>query len=211
VVNRFKVAKHFRLRIDDGLFRWERCQQTIDREQALDGIYVVRTSEPTDRLSPEDAVRQYKNLAQLERAFRCLKGIDLRLRPIGHRTDPHVRAHIFLCLLAYYVEWHMRKAWAPLLFDDEELDENRSKRDPVAPARPSQSAKKKKTTRRTADGLPVHSFDTLLADLGTRCRNRCRTKTAKTTFTFDQVSDPSPLQARALELLGVCPVRGNPE
>jgi hypothetical protein len=211
VVNRFKVAKHFRLTIDDGLFHWERCQRTIDREQALDGIYVVRTSEPSDRLSPEDAVRQYKNLAQLERAFRCLKGIDLRLRPIGHRTEDHVRAHIFLCLLAYYVQWHMRKAWAPLLFDDEELDENRNRRDPVAPARPSRSAKKKKTTRRTADGLPVHSFDTLLADLGTRCRNRCRTKTGKTTFTFDQLSEPSPLQARALELLGVCPVRGNPK
>jgi transposase len=208
VVNRFKVAKHFELVIEDGRFEWARNADAIAREAALDGIYVIRTSEPSQRLSAEDTVRSYKNLSHVERAFRTLKGIDLRVRPIRHRTEDHVRAHIFLCLLAYYVEWHMRKAWAPLLFDDEELDADRQIRDPVAPAKPSRSATKKKTTRRTTDGLPVHSFDTLLAELGTRCRNRCRTKTGKTGFIFDQISDPSPLQKRALELLRVCPVRG---
>jgi len=207
VINRFKMAKHFSLTIEDNRFEWARNEEAIAAEAALDGIYVIRTSEPAERLSAEDTVRSYKNLSHVERAFRTLKGIDLRVRPIRHRTEDHVRAHIFLCLLAYYVEWHMRKAWAPLLFDDEELDADRKTRDPVAPAKPSRSAKKKKTSRRTDDGLPIHSFQTLLAELGTRCRNRCRTKTGKTGFTFDQVSAPSPLQKRALELLEVCPVR----
>jgi hypothetical protein len=207
VINQFKMAKHFTLTIEDNRFEWARNEETIAIEAALDGIYVIRTSEPAERLSAEDTVRSYKNLSHVERAFRTLKGVDIRVRPIRHRTEDHVRAHIFLCLLTYYVEWHMRKAWAPLLFDDEELDADRKTRDPVAPAQPSRSAKKKKTSRRTADGLPIHSFQTLLADLATRCRNRCRTKTGKTGFTFDQISDPSPLQKRALELLGVCPVR----
>jgi transposase len=208
VINQFKMAKHFTLTIEDNRFEWARNAETIAIEAALDGIYVIRTSEPAERLSAEDTVRSYKNLSHVERAFRTLKGVDIRVRPIRHRTEDHVRAHIFLCLLTYYVEWHMRKAWAPLLFDDEELDADRKTRDPVAPAQPSRSAKKKKTTRRTTDGLPVHSFATLLAALATRTRNRCRTTTGKTTFTFDQISEPTPLQKRAFELLGMCPVRG---
>jgi transposase len=125
VVNRYKVGKHFTMTIGEGTFSYERDEEKIRQEEALDGIYVIRTSEPAERLSAEDTVRSYKNLAQVERAFRSLKGIDLLIRPIWHHTENHVRAHLFLCMLAYYVEWHMRKALAPLLFDDEELDENR--------------------------------------------------------------------------------------
>jgi hypothetical protein len=204
VANRYKVAKHFHLTIEDHRFHWQRNQQSLAREQALDGLYVVRTSEPSERLTADNAVRQYKNLSQVEQAFRCLKGMDILVRPIRHRTDDHVRAHIFLCFLAYYVQWHMRKAWAPLLFEDEELDANRRRRDPVAPAKPSRSVRRKKATRLTADGFPVHSFDTLLADLATRCRNLCRTKLPKHSYTFTQITQPTPLQRRALDLLGLC-------
>ena len=155
VINRFKMAKHFTWTIKDGAFDWSRNQDSIQQEAALDGIYVVRTSEPAARLSAEDAVRGYKDLARVEQAFRCLKGIDLRVRPIRHRTEDHVRAHIFLCVLAYYVEWHLRQAWMELLFQDEELDKACRRRDPVAAARPSASVQAKKRTRRTPDGPQV--------------------------------------------------------
>jgi len=207
VINRFKVAKHFELTIADGVFRWSRREASIQREAEMDGIYVVRTSEPKKRLSAEDTVRGYKSLAQVERAFRCLKGVDLRVRPIFHRTEDHVRAHVFLCVLAYYVEWHMRQAWAELLFQDEELTEGRAKRDPVAPAEPSTSAKRKKTERQTAQGLPVHSFETLLEHLAQRSRNTCRLTSEPAGATFDQLTEQTPLQARAMELLGLLPVR----
>ena len=174
VIGRFKMGKHFTWTIEDGAFDWSRREDAIRQEAALDGIYVVRTTEPVARLSPEDAVRGYKSLARVEETFRCLKGSDLRIRPIRHRTEDHVRAHVFLCVLAYYVEWHLRQAWAGLLFQDEELDEARRRRDPVAAARPSVSAQEKKRTRRTPDGLPVQSWDTLLAHLATRTRNDCR-------------------------------------
>lgn len=203
VLNRFKVAKHFELTIADGVLRWQRRPDSIPREAALDGVYVVRTSETSSRCSGEDAVRRYKSLAQVERAFRCLKGIDLRIRPIHHRTADHVRAHILLCMLAYYLEWHMRQALAPLLFEDEELVRDRKRRDPVAPAEPSNSAKRKKVEHVTADKLPVHSFETLLAALATRCRNTCRLPADASGATFQQLTEPSPLQARAFELLGV--------
>jgi len=207
VINRFKVAKHYALTIEDGRFEWQRDHTSVAQEAALDGIYVIRTSEPAQRLSSDDTVRSYKRLTLVERLFRTLKGIDLRIRPIFHRLDPRVRSHIFLCLLASYVEWHMRKAWAPLLFDDEELDHRRTRRNPIAPAQPSPSAKRKKRERTTNDGLPVHSFQTLLADLANHTRNVCRTRTGKHTATVVQYSDLSPLQARALQLLEVCPVR----
>jgi len=202
VLGRFKVAKHFTLTIADGVFVWARREETIRREADLDGIYVVRTSEPAERLSAPDAVRTYKSLALVERAFRCLKGVDLLVRPIFHRTEDHVRAHIFLCMLAYYVEWHMREAWAPLLFHDEELREQRSQRDPVAPAQPSPSARRKKSTRRSSEGVPLHSFKTLLAELASRCRNTCRVNTDPPS-TFTTITDPTPRQARALQLLGL--------
>jgi transposase len=203
VLNRFKVAKHFSLTIADGVFGWAQREESIRREGELDGIYVVRTSESSQQCSAQDTVRRYKSLAQVERAFRCLKGLDLRIRPIRHRTADHVRAHIFLCLLAYYVEWHMRKALAPLLFDDEELDGDRTRRDPVAPAQASLSAKRKKVQRRTPDGFEVHSFRTLLQVLGTRCRNLCQIASDPKGVTFQQLTELTPIQARALQLLGL--------
>ncbi|OGP93318.1 MAG: hypothetical protein A2157_14390 [Deltaproteobacteria bacterium RBG_16_47_11] len=174
VIGRYKMAKHFTITIGEGTFSYERNEASIDQEEALDGIYVIRTSEPAERLSAEDTVRSYKSLTRVEQAFRSMKGIDLLIRPIWHHTENHVRAHIFICMLAYYVEWHMRKTLAPLLFDDEELDENRKTRDPVKPVKPSASAKQKKVQKLTLEGLVVQSFDTLLEELGTRCRNRCR-------------------------------------
>jgi len=203
VLNRFKVGKHFSLTIADGVFTWSRREEAIRREAELDGVYIVRTSEPRNRCSAADTVRRYKSLTQVERAFRTLKGMDLRVRPIHHRTEDHVRAHIFMCTLAYYVEWHMRQALAPLLFDDEELPQNRRRRDPVAPAESSASAQHKKLTRITADGLTVQSFPTLLRHLATRCRNTCRIPSAPSGTTFQQLTEPTPLQARALQLLGL--------
>jgi transposase len=203
VLNRCKVGKHFSLTIANGVFAWSRIEESIRREAELDGVYVVRTSEPKSRCSAEDTVRRYKSLAQVERAFRSLKGIDLRIRPIHHRTENHVRAHIFLCMLAYYVEWHMRRALAPLLFDDEELRQDRARRDPVAPAESSASAHAKRISRLTADGLPVQSFNTLLRNLATRCRNTCRIPSDPSGATFQQLTEATPLQVRALQLLGL--------
>ncbi len=210
VLYRYKVAKHFKVEIDPSGLRYERRVESIQRESELDGIYVIRTSEPKARLSAPDTVRGYKNLALVEQLFRTLKGIDIRVRPIRHRREKRVRAHIFLCMLAYYVEWHMRKALAPLLFDDEQLSQNRITRDPVAPAQASTAAKRKKTVRLTPDGLPIHSFDTLLAALATRCLNRCRLTSDPAAPPFYQLTEANPLQQRALELLGLLfPVNGN--
>lgn len=203
VIGRHKVGKHFQWTIGKGQFAYERKTAEIKRESELDGIYVIRTCEPKERLSAEDTVRSYKSLAQVERAFRCLKGVDVRVRPIYHRTADHVRAHIFLCMLAFYVDWHMRQALAPLLFHDEELDELRKTRDPVAPAEASASAKEKKRQRQTSGGLPIHSFDTLLVALSTRCRNRCHSKADPNKKDFTLITEPNPLQRRAFELLGL--------
>lgn len=203
VWNRYKVAKHFSLTIADGVFGWTRREESIRRESQLDGVYVVRTSEPKHRCSASDAVRRYKSLAQVERAFRSLKGMDVRIRPIHHHTEDHVRAHILLCMLAFYVEWHMRRELAPLLFQDEELSQDRTRRDPVASAQCSASAQAKKMARVTADGFPVHSFETLLRELATRCRNTCRIPAESSGATFQQLTQPTPLQARAFQLLGL--------
>ena len=199
VLHRFKMAKHFDTTIEPGVLRWVRREEGIRREGELDGIYVLRTSEDKQRFSAADTVRHYKSLAQVERAFRCLKGMDLRVRPIYLRTPDHVRAHIFLCLLAYYVEWHMRQALAPLLFADEELNQDRRQRDPVAPASASASAKRKKVQRHTSDGLPLQSFYTLLQSLATRTRNTCQIQPSGKTF--QQVTPATALQARAFQLL----------
>jgi len=203
VIYRYKMGKHFKMTIGEGSFSYERNEDKIRQEEALDGIYVIRTSESTEHLSAGDTVRSYKNLAQVERAFRSLKGIDLLIRPIWHHTEDHVRAHLFLCMLAYYVEWHMRKALSSLLFDDEELDEDRKRRDPVKPARPSISARRKKGQKVTAEGFVVHSFDTLLEELGTRCRNRCRFRSDSKGPFLDQLTEMSSLQKRAFQLLGL--------
>lgn len=202
VIQRFKMAKHFNVTITDGKLGWSRDEESIARESALDGVYVLRTSEPVAHLSAEDTVRRYKSLSQVERLFRTLKGIDLRIRPIRHRTEAHVRAHIFLCTLAYYVEWHMRRSLAPLLFDDEFLSEDRWTRDPVAPAQVSESARSKKARKVTSDGHPVHSFRTLMQELGTRCRNYCRVSSDPEGAAFGQLTQLTPLQQRAFELLG---------
>ena len=201
-LNRYKVGKHFETRIADGQFEWSRRSEAIRREADLDGIYVIRTSENEASSSAPHTVRSYKSLAQVERAFRCLKA-DLQVRPIYHRTPERVRAHIFLCLLAYYVEWHMRRALAPLLFADEQLAGERWVRDAVAPAAVSAAARKKKAVRRTPDSLPLHSFKTLLDALATRCRNTCRVVGAAPDAAFEQLTAATPLQRRAFELLGL--------
>jgi transposase len=201
IINHYKMSKHFTLTIRDGSLEWTRKQDEIAREELLDGIYVVRTSEPSERLTAADGVRSYKRLALVEQAFRCLKGIDLLVRPIHHRTADRVRAHILLCLLAYYVEWHLRRAWEPLLFEDEGLAEDRPRRDPVAPARPSDSARRKKKTHTTPGGLAVQSFRTLMAHLGTRCRNTCVMAADPNQTAFHQVTEADALQAEALRLI----------
>src|SRR6266446_457874 len=172
VLGHYKMGKHFTHQIEDSQLSWGRRVETIEQEAKLDGIYVIRTSETAEQLSAADTVRGYKSLAQVERAFRSLKSLDLLIRPIRHRTEERVPAHIFLCMLAYYVEWHLRRVWAPLLFEDEELPQERLRRDPVLPARGSESAQAKKLTHHTADGLPVQSFATLLSDLASRARSR---------------------------------------
>jgi len=209
VLGCYKVGRHFECQIGEGSFAWSRRQDCIDQEAKLDGIDVLRTSEPVERLSAEDTVRSYKSLAEVERAFRCLKGIDLLVRPIWHRTQDRVPAHIFLCLLAYYVEWHLRRAWAPLLFEDEERPEERKRRDPIRPAQPSASAGAKKRSQETVDGLPVHSFGTLLSELASGAKVTYQLQRDDSQLTFRQVPEPTPLQARAYELIRTFPVTGN--
>lgn len=208
VLGQYKVGKHFKLRITDDGFEYERDVQKIAAEAALDGIYVIRTSVSAARFSAEDTVRAYKDLSAVERAFRCLKTVDLKVRPIFHRLADRVRAHVLLCMLAYYVEWHMRRSLAPLLFDDEQPEVGESLRTSVvSPAMRSPSALRKARNKRTDQDLPVHSFETLLKDLATINQNRIRLKPFSsndadapelTTFT-----EPTPLQRRALDLLGV--------
>jgi transposase len=209
ISNSHKVAKHFDLTIEDGVFEWKRNEESIVSEAALDGIYVIRTSESEERFSADDTVRNYKSLSLVERIFRCLK-TDLRVRPIYLRTKAHVRAHIFLCLLAYYLEWHLRKALAPLLFEDEELDGDRKTRDPVAPAQPSHSAKEKKARRKTPDGFPIHSFSSLLKEMATRCKNWCRFGKDPDAPSITQLTEPTPFQKKVYELLEEYPVTRKP-
>jgi transposase len=203
VIGRHKMAKHIRLTIRDGVFTWERDDESIKNEGSLDGIYVIRTSEPAERMPAAEGVRSYKRLSQVEQAFRCLKGIDLLVRPIHHRLEGRVRAHVLICVLAYYVEWHLRRAWRPLLFEDEELDRDRATRDPVAAAAPSDSVRRKKATHRTAGGLPVQSFRTLLAHLGSRSRETYRVESDPGGATFARVTELDPVQGEALRLLGM--------
>jgi transposase len=201
VVNKYKVAKHLRLDIHDDRFTYEVDAGRVAAEAALDGIYVIRTSVPRERLDAADAVRHYKRLSAVERAFRSLKTIDLKVRPIHHRLEQRVRAHIFLCMLAYYVEWHMREVWRPLLFSDEDQLAKQT-RDPVAPAQRSAAALRKVHTKVLDDGTPVHSFATLLKELSRLVRNRCRPRGAGPEApTFEIVTTPSPIHQRAYDLL----------
>ena len=207
VINSHKMGKHFDLQIKDGHFSYTRKEESIKREYELDGIYVVRTSEAADKLSADDAVRSYKkNLSSVEHLFLTLKGVEALVRPIRYRLERRIRAHIFICMLAYYVEWHMKKALAPILFDDEQLIWDKKTRDPVAPAKPSGQAKMKKRKRQTADGLPIHSFKTLLEELGMYMRNHCTVKqlNTKSDLSINQYTELSPVQKRAFELLNLC-------
>jgi len=201
VVNKYKVAKHFELTIEENRFDFSIRQEQVNAEAALDGIYVIRTNVPEPQMSAPDTVRNYKALADVERAFRSLKTVDLKIRPIHHRLEERVRAHIFLCMLAYYVEWHMREAWRELMFADEDTAA-KAQRDPVAPAQRSDKALQKIAQRTLADGTPVHSFSTLLAELATIVRNTCVTRAARTaSHPFQMVTTPTAPQRRALELL----------
>jgi hypothetical protein len=201
-INRHKMRKHFSLEIGDGTFAWARTQASIDKEAALDGIYVIRTSETADQLSAADAVRAYKGLAETERVFRGMKGVANYVRPIGHRLDPRVRAHVFISMLAYYLEWHFRDALKPLLFDDEARREANAVRDPVAPAQPSPAARRKKVERQTSAGLPVHSLETLLKELGTICRNVHVFQIKNETLCVRNHTTLTPLQAEVYRRLG---------
>lgn len=201
VVNQYKVAKHFELTIRDTVFSFRRKQDGIDIEAALDGIYIIRTSVAQAQMDSADCVRNYKSLADVERAFRALKTIDLKIRPIHHRLAERVRAHIFLCMLAYYVEWHLRDAWRELMFADEDQQAKRT-RDPVAPAKRSAAALAKIAERRLHDATPVHSFSTLIAELATVVRNTCRTPNAGVDApSFHITTTANTAQRRALELI----------
>lgn len=201
VVNKYKVGKHFQLVIEEGQFSYHLLPEKVAEEAAMDGLYVIRTSLSKTRMTGEDAVRSYKRLSNVERAFRSLKGIDLKVRPIYHHLDDRVRVHIFLCMLAYYVEWHMKEAWRELLFSDEE-QEAKLTREPVAPAKRSAQALKKVHSRTLGDGTEAHSFHTLLMDLATIVRNTCQRKVrgpSEPRFTMTTI--PNAKQKRALELL----------
>jgi len=200
LIGRRKVGKHFNITIADDSLSFTRDHAAIAKEAALDGFYVLRTNAPAKAINTADTVRAYKSLARVERAFRCLKTTDLEIRPIFHWLSPRVRAHVFLCMLAYYVEWHMRQALAPMLFDDHDRAAGEALRSsPVAKAEPSPAATRKARKKQTDDGQPVHSFRTLLADLATLTRNTVKCGKAR----FALLATPTGIQQRALDLLSV--------
>ena len=203
ILNRYKMGKHFQLRIEDDRFHYERKTADIEREESLDGIYVIRTSVQQEVLSSQQVVASYKSLSGVERAFRSLKTVDLQVRPIHHRLPDRVRAHILLCMLAYYVEWHMRQLLAPILFDDDDKPQAQAARTSiVAPAQRSQAAQRKARTKQTSQGIKVHSFQTLLGDLATIVKNRIQPKD-KNIAAFDMLTQTTMIQQRAFDLLGV--------
>jgi len=201
IIGRHKVAKHFELSITDDSLTFERNRAAIAKEAALDGFYVLRTNVPAEAINTANTVSAYKSLAQVERAFRSVKTVDLEIRPIYHYASPRVRAHVFLCMLSYYLEWQMRRALASILFDDHDhAAAEASRTSPVAKAEPSPAAKRKARTKRTDDGGPVHSFRTLLADLATIARNVVSFgKAGEMTV----ITRPTEIQQRALDLLGI--------
>ncbi len=203
ILNRYKMGKHFQLQIGEDSFHYERKTVSIEGEQSLDGIYVIRTSVKPETLSGEQVVASYKSLSGVERAFRSLKTVDLQVRPIHHHLPDRVRAHILLCMLAYYVEWHMRQRLAPILFDDHDKPQAQAARTSiVAPAQRSAAASRKVITQQTEDNLKVHSFQTLIGDLATIVKNRIQPKD-KNIPAFDMLTTPTPGQQRAFDLLGV--------
>jgi len=205
IVNKYKMARHVELTITDTSLAWARRQDHIAAEAALDGLYIIRTSVSKAQMDSPTCVRNYKSLANVERAFRLLKTTDLKVRPINHRLEKRVRAHIFLCMLAFYVEWHIRQPWAPLLLADTEQDA-KATRDPVAPAKRSKSAQDKAASHTLqdgqSDGQSAHSFATLLAELATIVSNACRTPgAAPDSPTFNVLTIATPHQQRALALI----------
>jgi transposase len=203
VFNAHKMKKHFDLTITDDTFSYARKSAEISAEAATDGLYVVRTSLPEATLGDADTVRSYKSLSLVERAFRCIKTVDLNVRPVHHWLEGRVRAHVFLCMLAYYLEWHMRQCLAPMLFDETDKDEADALRSSVvAQAQRSKGAVRKQTTGMTPDGLPVHSFHTLLADLATLARNTIVTA-INPLYPLTVVTRPTPVQQKAFDLLGL--------
>ena len=203
VLGRFKMGKHYQIQIDEDGFHYERKPDSIEREKKLDGIYVIRTNVKAAAMSSPDVVRSYKQLSHVERAFRSLKTVDLKVRPIHHRLEDRVRAHVFLCMLAYYVEWHMRRKLAPLLFEDHDQKAATLRRESVVkPALRSEAAERKAATKRDDDGLPVHSFRSLLSDLATLTINRIQTGNASLPA-FNKLTNPTPLQKKAFSLLGI--------
>ena len=201
VINKFKMAKHFAFEITDEAFTFCRNQDTIAAEAALDGIYVLRTSLPADTLADDDVVLRYKGLEDVERFFRALNS-ELDVRPIRHRLADRVRAHMFLRMLSYYISWHMKQALAPILFHDNDKPGAAAKRaDPVAAAQRSDAALTKAARKRTDDGVPVHSFTSLLADLATICANHIQPIDDMPAFTM--LTSPTPLQRQAFDLLAV--------
>ena len=203
VINRYKMAKHFDLDIADATFNFARKAAEIAAEAATDGVYVVRTSLPAETLDDAATVRSYKSLAQVERAFRCIKTVDLQVRPVHHWLADRVRAHVFLCMLAYHLEWHMRQRLAPMLFDDTDKDAAEALRTSVvAQAQRSPAAVTKQTTGLTEHGLPVHSFRSLLADLATLARNTITTAIAPN-HPITVLTRPTPIQHKAFDLLGL--------
>ena len=201
VINKYRVAKHFALEIADNSIAWTRKAESITREAALDGIYVVRTSETPEALPAPDAVRAYKRLGNIEKAFRTFKGVDLRIRPIHHRLEDRVRAHVLLCMLAYYVEWHMRQALAPLLYADEELELHRAVRDPVAQAQPSPNLCRKREEHLSQDGLQLRRWDGLLSALANVVRSTLRFGEGRTAVRITRDTEPNDVQARAFALI----------
>ncbi|MDE0105234.1 MAG: IS1634 family transposase [Bryobacterales bacterium] len=201
---RYKMAKHFRTTIEDSCFQYERDEQSIQREKDLDGLYIVRTSQT--EMEPEDAVRSYKQLTRVEKAFRCLKSVDLHVRPIFHRLEKRVRAHLFVCLLAYYVEWHLRGALAELLHQHEDLEGWQGERDAVAAAEPPEKLRKKKNRRTSSSGLRLHSFSTLMAEMGTRSRHQCRARNDREGPLLVRVTEATEFQQRVYELWKTFPV-----
>jgi len=203
IINKYKVGKHFELTITYARFSYKRKDQQIKTEAALDGFYVVRTSVAAELITPEDTVSTYKKLSVVERAFRCMKTVDLKVRPIFHRLEKRVRSHIFLCMLAYYVEWEMRRLLAPVLFDDEDYElAEQQRRSVVAPAKRSEKAERKASSKHTDDGMPVHSFRTLLKDLATITKNQIQPNIPDSP-TFEQITQPTRAQKKALDLLSV--------
>ena len=211
VADKYKVAKHFDLTITDAAFAFRVKAESVAAEAALDGLYVIRTSVDAADMTAEQAVLNYKRLAEVERAFRTLKGIDLQVRPIRHRLEARVKAHIFLSMLAYYVQWHMIEAWAPLTFADEAQadmgDDAARLADPVAPARRSQAALAKVRTRTLPDGTPAMSFTRLLAHLATIVRNTLKPSSARPgEATFTLTTRPTAKQQQALDLIAAIAV-----